>query len=194
MKESAKKGILFVISGPSGVGKGTLVNILRQNCHEIILSVSATTRKPRRDEINGTHYFFLEKEDFENRIKTGEFLEWAEFSGNLYGTSREFVDEMLKKGQNILLEIDVQGAIQVKQKLPESILIFIEPPSLEELKARLFKRKTESEEEIENRLTIVKSELKHKHDFNYCVLNDDLDEAFKTLEKIVFKELEGVKK
>ena len=136
MANSLKKGTLFVISGPSGVGKGTLVSMLRQNHPEIKLSVSATTRNPRPGEINGVHYFFLTKEDFKNRIESGEFLEWAEFSGNFYGTNKNFVEKMLKDGHNIILEIEVQGALQVKNKLQEAILIFIEPPCFEELKLR----------------------------------------------------------
>ncbi len=193
MINSSKKGTLFVISGPSGVGKGTLVSMLMLNHTELTLSVSATTRKPRWNEVNGTHYHFLEREDFENRIQEGEFLEWAEFSGNLYGTSRKFVEEMLENGQDVILEIDVQGAIQVKHKINKAVLIFIEPPSLEELKKRLFRRKTDSDEEIEKRLAIVKNELLQRNEFNYVILNDDLNEAFNSLENIIHTKLNGVK-
>ena len=193
MANSLKKGTLFVISGPSGVGKGTLVSMLRKNHPEIKLSVSATTRNPRPGEINGVHYFFLTKEDFKNRIKSGEFLEWAEFSGNFYGTNKNFVEKMLKDGQNIILEIEVQGALQVKNKLQEAILIFIEPPSFEELKSRLLKRSTESEEEIQKRLAVVKTELHQKKEFNYVMVNDNLDTAFKNLENIILKEIDGIK-
>ena len=193
MANSLKKGTLFVISGPSGVGKGTLVSMLRQNHPEIKLSVSATTRNPRPGEINGVHYFFLTKEDFKNRIKSGEFLEWAEFSGNFYGTNKNFVEKMLKDGQNIILEIEVQGALQVKNKLQEAILIFIEPPSFEELKSRLLKRSTESEEEIQKRLAVVKTELHQKKEFNYVMVNDNLDTALQNLETIILKEIDGIK-
>jgi len=189
MINSVKKGILFVISGPSGVGKGTLVSMLRKNHLEIKLSVSATTRNPRPGEVDGVHYFFLTKEDFKNRIESGEFLEWAEFSGNFYGTNKNFVEKMLKDGKNIILEIDVQGALQVKNKLREAILIFIEPPCFEELKLRLLKRSTESEEEIQKRLAVVKGELQQKKEFNYVMVNDNLDTAFKKLEDIVLKEI-----
>ena len=193
MANSLKKGTLFVISGPSGVGKGTLVSMLRQNHPEIKLSVSATTRNPRPGEINGVHYFFLTKEDFKNRIKSGEFLEWAEFSGNFYGTNKNFVEKMLKDGQNIILEIEVQGALQVKNKLQEAIMIFIDPPSFEELKSRLLKRSTESEEEIQKRLAVVKTELHQKKEFNYVMVNDNLDTALQNLETIILKEIDGIK-
>lgn len=193
MANSVKKGTLFVISGPSGVGKGTLVSMLREKHPEIKLSVSATTRNPRPGEINGTHYFFLTKEDFKNRIELGEFLEWAEFSGNLYGTNKNFVEKMLEDGQNIILEIEVQGALQVKNKLKDVILIFIEPPSFEELKERLIKRCTETEEEIQKRLAIVKKELEQKHEFNYVMINDNLDTALQNLETIILREIDGIK-
>jgi len=193
MANSLKKGTLFVISGPSGVGKGTLVSMLREKHPEIKLSVSATTRNPRPGEINGTHYFFLTKEDFKNRIELGEFLEWAEFSGNLYGTNKNFVEKMLKDGQNIILEIEVQGALQVKNKLKDVILIFIEPPSFEELKERLIKRCTETEEEIQKRLAIVKKELEQKHEFNYVMINDNLDTALQNLKTIILREIDGIK-
>ncbi|OGH98075.1 MAG: guanylate kinase [Candidatus Melainabacteria bacterium GWA2_34_9] len=193
MTNSVKKGTLFVISGPSGVGKGTLVSMLREKHPEIKLSVSATTRNPRPGEINGTHYFFLTKEDFKNRIELGEFLEWAEFSGNLYGTNKNFVEKMLKDGQNIILEIEVQGALQVKNKLKDVILIFIEPPSFEELKERLIKRCTETEEEIQKRLAIVKKELEQKHEFNYVMINDNLDTALQNLKTIILREIDGIK-
>ena len=193
MANSFKKGTLFVISGPSGVGKGTLVSMLREKHPEIKLSVSATTRNPRPGEINGTHYFFLTKEDFKNRIELGEFLEWAEFSGNLYGTNKNFVEKMLKDGQNIILEIEVQGALQVKNKLKDVILIFIEPPSFEELKERLIKRCTETEEEIQKRLAIVKKELEQKHEFNYVMINDNLDTALQNLKTIILREIDGIK-
>lgn len=189
MTNSIKKGTLFVIAGPSGVGKGTLVSMLRKNHSEISLSVSATTRNPRPGEIDGVHYIFLTKTDFQNRIESGEFLEWAEFSGNYYGTNKKFVEKMLEAGQNIILEIDVQGALQVKNILKDAILIFIESPSFEELKERLIKRSTETEEEIQKRLSVVKSEREQKQKFNYIMVNDNLDNALKNLEDIVLKEI-----
>jgi guanylate kinase len=194
MKNSVKRGSLFVISGPSGVGKGTLVEMVRKNHPLIALSISATTRKPRPGEINGVHYFFLTRKEFEIRIELGEFIEWSEFAGNLYGTNRKFVEKILEDGHSLILEIDVRGALQVKSKMKEAVLIFIDAPSLDELRKRLFKRSTESEEEIQNRLAIVKSELEKKHEFNYVVLNDNIGSAYKNIENIILKELNKVNK
>lgn len=186
-----KKGKLFVISGPSGVGKGTLVKMLLAKHSEITLSISATTRKPRPGEVRGIDYIFMDKENFLEMVKMGYFLEWAEFAGNYYGTDRTIVEKALEQGQNILLEIDVKGALQVKSKKPEAVLIFIEPPSMEELQARLFKRKTESEAEIQRRLAIVKSEIELKNKFNYRIINDNLNNAFLELENVIKTELEA---
>ncbi|HSA07744.1 MAG TPA: guanylate kinase [Candidatus Gastranaerophilales bacterium] len=187
--DQVKKGKLFVISGPSGVGKGTLVNLLRTKYPEIIISTSVTTRNPRPGELSGIHYFFIKKEDFLFRINQGNFLEWTEFAGNYYGTDKNIVELTIEQGHNLLLEIDVKGALQVKKHKSDAILIFIEPPSIEELKSRLFKRETESEQEIYERLSIVKSEIDKKTEFNYCLLNDKLDRAFSDLESIVLKEI-----
>ncbi len=184
--EQNKKGKLFVVSGPSGVGKGTLVNLLKTRHPELVLSVSATTRKPRRGEKNGMHYFFVQKEVFLDRVNKGKFIEWAEFAGNYYGTDRAFVEENLDKSRHVLLEIDVKGALQVKEKMNSAILIFIEPPSVEELKKRLFKRKTDSGNEIQKRLNIVKSELDKKHRFDYSLVNKCLEQAYAELERLVY--------
>ena len=186
LMDQEKKGKLFVISGPSGVGKGTLVNLLKIKHPEIVLSVSATTRKPRPGEINAQHYFFVKTETFLDRIEKGKFLEWAEFAGNYYGTDTAFVEENLNQGKNVILEIDVKGALQVKEKMDSAILIFIEPPSMEELKSRLFKRKTESEEEIQKRLAIVKSELDQKNKFDYIIINKYLSPAYSELENVIY--------
>lgn len=184
-----EKGKLFVISGPSGVGKGTLVSLLTNKYPEITLSTSVTTRAPRPGEVSGIHYFFVEKEIFLYRLKKGDFLEWTEFAGNYYGTDKNIVEIAIEQGYNLILEIDVKGALQVKAKKPDAILIFIQPPSVEELKSRLFKRKTESEREIEDRLSIVKSEIEEKNRFDYCITNDDLDKAFKQLENIIINQI-----
>lgn len=183
---SDRKGKLFVISGPSGVGKGTLVALLTAKHPEIVLSVSATTRKPRRGEENGVHYFFVKKEVFLDRVNKGKFIEWAEFAGNYYGTDSIFVEKNLNEGRDVILEIDVKGALQVKEKMPEAVLIFIEPPSMEELKSRLFKRKTESEADIEKRLSIVKSELDQKSKFDYFIVNKFLNQAYTELESVFY--------
>lgn len=184
-----EKGKIFVISGPSGVGKGTIVRHLIGKLPEVALSTSVTTRPPRPGEINGIHYFFIKKETFLDKLKKGGFLEWTEFAGNYYGTDKNIMELTIKEGFNLILEIDVKGALQVKEKKPEAVLIFIEPPSIDELKSRLFKRKTESEEQIQKRLSIVKSELEKKDKFDYCILNDNLDEAFTKVENIIYKHL-----
>lgn len=179
---------LFVISGSSGVGKGTVIKSLLQKNKGIKLSVSTTTRKPREGEINGEHYFFVEREDFLKSVDNNEFIEWAEFSGNCYGTKKEFVENTLKNGQNVLLEIDTQGALQIKEKMPEVVLIFIAPPSLEELKNRLIGRGTESEEAIQKRLACVEKEQENSKKYDYIVINDTVENAVLKLEEIFKKE------
>lgn len=179
------KGKLFVISGSSGVGKGTLLNALLAQHPDIKLSISATTRTPRPGEADGVNYFFTKKEDFEESIKNGEFLEWAEFNENFYGTKQAYVEKTLNKGKNLILEIETRGALQIKQKLPDSILIFIMPPSLEELEHRLRGRNTESEEAIQNRLKEAFREIECSKNYDHKVVNDDLARALKELEGII---------
>lgn len=179
------KGKLFVISGSSGVGKGTLLNALLAQHPDIKLSISATTRTPRPGETDGVNYFFTKKEDFKESIKNGEFLEWAEFNGNFYGTKQAYVEKTLNKGKNLILEIETKGALQIKQKLPDSILIFIMPPSLEELEHRLRGRNTESEEAIQNRLKEAFREIECSKNYDHKVVNDDLTRALKELEGII---------
>lgn len=174
------RGNLFVISGPSGVGKGTLVEMLKG--HEgIWVSVSATTRSPREGEEEGRSYFFMTREDFLDKARSGGFIEWAEYSGNCYGTPADKVEEELAAGHDVVLEIEVQGALQVKERLPEAQLIFIEPPSLEVLEERLRGRGTESEEAIARRLETARVELAEKMKYDYTLVNDDLDSAFRSL-------------
>lgn len=182
-----KRGNIFVISGPSGVGKGTLLALLLKKHPEITLSVSATTRTPRPGETDKVNYFFITKEEFCKKIKNGEFLEWAEFAGNYYGTYQQCVEEILDQGLDIALEIDVKGALQIKNKLNDAILIFIAPPSYDELERRLKERNTDSEEAINKRLSIVKSELDKISEFDYKVINNTLETALKKLETIIEK-------
>jgi guanylate kinase len=180
-----KRGHIFVISGPSGVGKGTLLALLLKEHPEISLSISATTRLPRPQETDGINYFFISKEDFKEKIKKDRFLEWAEFAGNYYGTYKNLVENALNDEKDIALEIDVQGAIQIKNKIKDAILIFISPPSMEELEQRLINRNTESKQVIEKRLAIVKSEIGKIKEFDYEVVNDKLEDALKKLEAII---------
>ncbi|HBH18017.1 MAG TPA: guanylate kinase [Cyanobacteria bacterium UBA9579] len=188
LADANRKGRVFVIAGPSGVGKGTLLSLLISKHPEIVLSVSVTTRKPRAGEVDGVNYLFISKEDFEEMIEKEEFLEWANFAGNYYGTYANIVTESLQMGLDVALEIDVQGALQVKEKIKDAILIFILPPSVGELHARLFKRKTDSKESIEKRLSIVRTEIEKKHLFHYEIVNDNIDTAIKNLEAVILAE------
>ena len=179
---------LFVISGCSGVGKGTVINeFMKRNSHDFILSVSCTTRNPRPNETDGVNYFFISKEEFEQNIKDGKFLEYANFAGNYYGTKKKYIQQKMDEGFNVLLEIDTQGALQVKEKMPESILIFIAPPSIEELEHRLRGRHTEDEETIQKRLAQVKIELERSQKYDYTVINDNIERVVDEIESIVKK-------
>lgn len=179
---------LFVISGSSGVGKGTLLKELLNNNPQFKLSVSCTTRKMREGEVEGVNYFYLSRQEFLEAVECGDFLEWAEFSGNCYGTKKSFIDKCLKNDETVILEIDTQGALQVKEKMPEAVLIFIAPPSFEILENRLRGRKTETEEAILERLKFVKLEMENSKKFNYTVVNEDLLVAVSELEGIIKNE------
>ena len=178
-------GNLFVISGSSGVGKGTVIKELLRIHPDLKLSVSCTTRKPREGEVHGKNYFFLSREEFLNCVENNEFLEWAEFSGNLYGTQKQYIIEKLKAGKNLILEIDTQGALNVKKIMPEALLIFILPPSIKELESRLRGRNTESEADIQKRLAFIKLEIENSKNFDFEVINDSVENAVKQLEKIM---------
>lgn len=172
-----RQGNLFVISGPSGAGKGTLVSRIMAAVDDAWLSVSATTRAPREGETDGVQYYFVSTEEFERMIAAGELLEWARYSGNYYGTPRASVQRHMALGEQVILEIEIQGARQVKAAIPEAHLVFIEPPSLEVLEARLRGRGTESEDAILARLATARLELSGKMEYNMRLVNDDLDEA-----------------
>lgn len=186
-----KKGVLFVISGPSGVGKGTINKMLFDEFDgQVSFSVSATTRGPREGEVDGTHYFFISRQEFENRVANNEFLEHAEYAGNCYGTPRSYVLKLLDEGVSVILEIDLQGAIQVKERMPESVSIFILPPSFEELESRLRGRGTETPEKIEKRLAAAKYEMEMAYTYDYRIVNDNLKEAYQQLRSIFLNETE----
>lgn len=180
-------GKLFVISGSSGVGKGTLLKLFLEKHPEFKLSVSCTTRTPRDGEVQGVNYFFITRENFSELIERNEFLEWAEFSGNMYGTQKAYVEKKLAEGKNLILELDTVGALNVKKIMPEACLIFILPPSLEELESRLRGRHTESEDAIQKRLNTVKAEIERSEEFDYKIINDNLDKALNELESIMCK-------
>ncbi len=182
------KGLLIVISAPSGTGKTTLAHMLLKAFPNMEFSVSYTTRKPRPGEVNGKDYFFVDRDTFERMIEEGDFLEWAEVYGNLYGTSRSQVLKALNEGKDVLLDIDTQGALQVKKNFPEAVLIFILPPSLKELERRLRSRGTDDEETIERRLKTARVEIERAPLYDYIVVNDVLEEAFEKLKSIVIAE------
>ena len=168
------KGVLVVISGFSGAGKGTVVKRLMESGH-YSLSISATTRAPRPGEQDGREYFFLSRQEFEQRIQEGRFLEWAEFSGNLYGTPKDYVLEQMEQGRDVILEIEAQGALQVKEQYADAGLIFLAAPSMTKLKERLTGRGTESEEQVERRLRQAVCEIEQMHRYDFIVVNDVLE-------------------
>ncbi len=180
-----ERGDLFVISAPSGTGKSTLCHRLMEETPNVGFSVSHTTRPPRRGEVDGVDYYFISEEEFMNMVDQGGFLEWAKVHDNLYGTSRASVMSMIEAGQDVLLDIDVQGAMQVRKAIPEAILIFILPPSLEILEQRLRNRGTDSEETIRLRLKNARSEMATAHRYDYIIVNDDLIRAVGDLQSIV---------
>lgn len=171
------KGLLIVLSGPSGVGKGTVCAALRKQSSNLVYSISATTRKPRPNEMEGVHYFFKSRSEFLEMIEQDALLEWAEYMGNYYGTPKKFVQETLESGKDIILEIEVQGALQIQKKFPEGVFIFLTPPSLPELKQRILGRGTESEDIISGRMTVAEKELALMHKYDYAVVNDDVSSA-----------------
>ena len=188
--QAQKRGVLFVYSGPSGVGKGTLSEkLFAEFGDQLAFSVSATTRAPREGEIDGKHYFFITRQEFERRIANNDFLEYAQFSGNCYGTPKSYVTSLLEQGKNVLLEIEVQGAMQVMERMPECVSIFILPPSFEELERRLRGRGTETEDKIRLRLDTARRELEYASRYRYRSVNGiELDEAYRVLREIYLKE------
>jgi len=185
------RGRLIVVSAPSGSGKTTIAKKIMEKFPFIKFSVSATTRPKRNGEVDGRDYFFLTREEFENKIKNGELLEWEEIYGNYYGTLKSVVESALKNGEVLLFDVDVNGAISIKNKFPDdSVLIFIKPPNIETLKERLKRRKTETDEQIQKRLERVPMELEKAGYFDYIFVNDNLDDTVKSVTRAIFNEIE----
>ncbi|MBU8877770.1 guanylate kinase [Bacillus sp. FJAT-29790] len=184
-----EKGLLIVLSGPSGVGKGTVrKEIFSQANTSFEYSISMTTRTPREGEVDGIDYFFKSREEFENLIEQDKLLEYAEFVGNYYGTPVDYVKETLEKGKDVFLEIEVQGARQVREKFPDGLFIFLVPPSLSELKNRIVTRGTETEDVINNRMSVAKEEIEMMHLYDYVVENDQIELACERIKAIVVAE------
>lgn len=183
---------IIVITGPSGVGKGTLCRRLRQHFPSLKLSVSATSRTKRPEEIDGRDYYFVSPDEFRRMADSGEMLEWARYNGNFYGTPRKGVDDQLAKGNGVLLEIETQGALRVKELFPEATLIFLMPPSTEELRKRLEARGTNTPEDIQARLAIAERELDQRGQFNHIVINDDLEACYQQLVMLIENQIQVV--
>jgi guanylate kinase len=171
------QGRLIVVSGPSAAGKSTLIRAAREAIPELAYSVSATTRNPREGEVDGRDYVFLSREEFEKWIEEGRFLEWAEYSGNLYGTPEERVEEFLENGRSVILEVELQGARQVRQGRPDAVMVFVRAPNLEETRKRLEGRATEDLEALQARMTTALSEVSAREEFDYEVVNDERERA-----------------
>lgn len=176
---------LIVITGPSGVGKGTLLRSLLMRQSELHLSISATTRSPRPGEVEGKNYYFIDREKFTEMVAAGELLEWAEFAGNCYGTPRGPVEELLARGKSVVLEIELEGARQVRKTFPEALQIFILPPSMEELEQRLRGRDQDSEAAISRRLQRAREEIAAASEFDVQIINDDLERALEEIEAVL---------
>lgn len=184
----ARHGILIVLSGPSGTGKGTICKELLASYTNLHYSISATTRPPRPGEVNGVNYWFIAPDEFRTMVKQDELLEWAEVYGNYYGTPRRWVADMLRSGQDVVLEIDTQGAMQIKKKFPAGVFIFIMPPSLKDLEERIVKRGADSPEVIAKRLGCVQEELGFAPQYDYVVVNDEVAAATAKIAAIILAE------
>ena len=188
MIKTKKQGLLIVISAPSGAGKGTIINKILEKNNNLWLSVSATSRPMRTNDIEGKTYYFYTKEEFENKIKENYFLEYASYADNYYGTPKKYIQEHLNNGEDVILEIEIQGAMQVKKLIPEALFVFIMPPSLKELKKRLVSRGTDTKEKILERFKIAYQEMNEVTKYNYVVVNDEIEIAADKILSIIKSE------
>lgn len=187
----SSKGLLIVLSGPSGVGKGTILKeVMKDESLKLAFSISMTTRAKREGEVDGVNYFFVTRDEFEQAVRDGKMLEYAEFVGNYYGTPLEYVEKLRNEGTNVILEIEVQGCLQVQEKEPDALTIFIVPPSMEELENRIRGRKTEAEEIIQQRLAKAESEMEMLNKYKYVVCNDDVELAADIISVIIRRHME----
>lgn len=187
MSRNKVRGKIYVISAPSGTGKTTIIKRIKEIRPEIRFSISAATRNPRGIEVNGKDYYFLSKDDFMKKVEAGEFVEWEEVFGNYYGTLKSELVDTVEKGEDVILEIDVKGALNIKQQFPESVLVFLLPPSIEELVARLTGRNTEKQEELEKRIARAELEFSFREQFDHCVVNNDLEECVNEVLELISK-------
>ena len=191
------RGRLIVVSGPSGAGKSTLIRASLEAVPELAYSVSATTRPPRPGEVDGVDYIFLSRQEFERWIEEGRFLEWAEYSGNLYGTPEQEVDELLEEGKSVILEIELQGARKVHAERPEAVMVFVRTPSIEETRRRLEGRATETSEALERRMATALEEIAARNEFDYEIVNGDREQArrdmIETLQRVVAEGVESAR-
>ena len=185
MIRTKKQGLLIVLSGPSGSGKNTVCDEVKRNNSNIWESISMTSRKPRKGEENGKAYYFVNENEFEENIKNDKMLEWARFAGNYYGTPKDSVQKHLDNGEDVILVIEIQGALQIKKKIPQALFIFLLPPSMSELKRRLTARHTESEEKIMERFETAYKEINELSKYNYVIVNDEVSKAASKLEAII---------
>ena len=183
-----REGLLVVVSGPSGTGKGTVLSCIRQKENRIKFSVSATTREPRSGEVDGVNYFFKTTEEFEAMIENGELIEWVKYCDNYYGTPKKYVEDTIKSGYDCLLEIEVEGALNIKKIYPDCVSIFILPPSFEELRRRIESRGTEKPEVIEKRMEKALKEMNYVDRYDYVVVNDDIEKAVDSIRYILASE------
>ncbi len=179
------RGLLIVLSGPSGVGKGTLLNEVLQRNENIVVSVSATTREPRPGEVDGVNYHFITKDQFKSMVDSEDMLEYALYGDNFYGTPKSMVENHLNEGRDVVLEIEVQGAVQIKKKLPQAVMVFVMPPSYQVLKDRLTGRGTETTQQIEKRLSAAKEEISKAGIYDYVIVNDQLQPAIEQIETVL---------